>query len=180
VVLTQMSTCGTDQDDQLEDLSTLVSSTKHISLAIGEEVGLQNRLLVRTARFTSSPPTLRDDGSMVHRAPRPFIMLGGEGLRLTAACMGWGVAWQEDLEHDMETSQWRIKTATKRALDLFKKSNNFTFMVRCPSKMLGTVADGVTYKTNAEYLSLRSLPHSATGDHLHPLRHPHAAARGHT
>lgn len=69
-----------DQDDQLEDLSTLVSSTKHISLAIGEEVGLQNRLL-------------------------------------------------EDLEHDMETSEWRIKTATKRALDLLKKSSNFTFMV---------------------------------------------------
>jgi len=36
---------------------------------------------------------------------------------------------QEDLEHDMETSEWRIKTATRRALDLLKKSSNFTFMV---------------------------------------------------
>ena len=29
----------------------------------------------------------------------------------------------------METSEWRIKTATRRALDLLKKSSNFTFMV---------------------------------------------------
>lgn len=45
---------ATDQDDQLEDLSTLVSSTKHISLAIGEEVGLQNRLLVRPRAPTAA------------------------------------------------------------------------------------------------------------------------------
>mmetsp|Transcript_579 Transcript_579/g.688 ORF Transcript_579/g.688 Transcript_579/m.688 type:complete len:227 (-) Transcript_579:1341-2021(-) len=34
-----------DQDAQLEDLSRVVSSTKHISMAIGEELDLQNRLL---------------------------------------------------------------------------------------------------------------------------------------
>ena len=34
------------QDEQLEDLSRVVTSTRHIALAVNEELGLQSRLLV--------------------------------------------------------------------------------------------------------------------------------------
>mmetsp|Transcript_2143 Transcript_2143/g.4354 ORF Transcript_2143/g.4354 Transcript_2143/m.4354 type:complete len:232 (-) Transcript_2143:172-867(-) len=68
-----------DQDDQLEDLSRIVSSTKHISMAIGEEVDLQNSLL-------------------------------------------------EDFEDEMDTSTWRLKTAQRKALELYKKSGTCKYM----------------------------------------------------
>mmetsp|Transcript_13755 Transcript_13755/g.18903 ORF Transcript_13755/g.18903 Transcript_13755/m.18903 type:complete len:230 (+) Transcript_13755:1-690(+) len=64
-----------DQDEQLDDLSRVVSSTKHISIAIGEEVDLHNTLL-------------------------------GE------------------LEEEMDTSAWRLKTAIRKSKELLKKSNN--------------------------------------------------------
>jgi len=76
-----------DQDTQLDDLSRVVSSTKHISMAIGEEVDLQNRLL-------------------------------------------------DDLDHDIDTNQWRLKNATRKAKELFKKNRSSCKFYGCAITLL--------------------------------------------
>mmetsp|Transcript_31701 Transcript_31701/g.69281 ORF Transcript_31701/g.69281 Transcript_31701/m.69281 type:complete len:228 (+) Transcript_31701:122-805(+) len=79
-----------DQDTQLDDLSRIVSSTKHISMAIGEEVDLHNRLL-------------------------------------------------DDLDHDIDTNQWRLKNATRKAMEIYKKSGSCKYMFVMISLVIGLV-----------------------------------------
>ena len=98
----------------------MVTSTKHIALAVSEELDLQHRLLVQPLPL-ALPPS--------HTAPRTVVCCRQvylPGLRASArhtlTCLSCGA--QDDLDDAVEHTGGRMQVAQNRLKVLIRKSND--------------------------------------------------------
>jgi len=94
----------TEQDDQLDDLSRAVTRTKHIAVAVHDELDLQTRLLVSLLGPCAGAACVRG-AACVYAAP------------------------QDEVDEEVEETTGRLATATKRIKVLIKKSNECKMMI---------------------------------------------------
>ena len=103
-MLTPSLLARADQDEQLDDLARVVTNTRHIALAVNDELDLHARLLVRV-RVVSL-------GKSCRRHPLT-------GARLPSSTPG-----QDDIEDDVENTTGRLHIATRKIKTLMKRSRD--------------------------------------------------------
>jgi hypothetical protein len=114
-----------EQDEQLDDLARVVTNTRHIALAVNEELDLHTRLLVRHEPWR----VLQLCMTTFHSERFPASLTRLTLAQRVSAPSRLHRRHQDDIEDDVENTPGRLHMATRKIKLLMKQSRDCKLML---------------------------------------------------